>query len=265
MKSLSRVGMSDVVDSSAPAMESFEDLLNEFTCVTAKQNTVVFGTLTSQGKTGFGVEIGGKSEAFVMFEDVGEGKLGDNLGFIVLGAAAPFGRVGEFDETAVRLSHVRYLEVEQLNAMQNKGEVGYAYVTGVNKNASGIEAGLDVEIFGIAGFVPSREVEKRPENGMGRLWNFIGKTVPVKVLPPDNKRRRANSKTMFSHAAAMLSCPSVRRSARYRPRGRRHGGSSLVLQERRPVERSSEGRCREAHGYRQRLRAEGAGVVYARC
>lgn len=184
----------------ASATENFADLLNEYSFSAPGPFDVVTGVVTSEERNGFRVDIGGKSESICPHEEAADIKVGDRASFVVLGLAAGFGRIGEFEETAVRLSRRRIKSAETLTAMQEKGEIGQAYVVDVNRDRNKREVGLNISIAGTQGFVPGAEIKRMP--GMYQFREFVGKTIPVKVVLLQ-KAHGVASKAVFSHAAAV--------------------------------------------------------------
>lgn len=184
----------------AAAIENFADMLNEYPFSAPGPFDVIVGTVSSEELNGFRIDIGGKSESFCPREEAADIAVGDTASFIVLGLASGHGRVGEFEETAVRLSRQRVKSAEVLTAMQQNDEIGEAVVVGVNRDRNKREVGLDIRIAGTAGFVPGAEIKRMP--GMYQFREFVGKTIPVKVALLQ-KAQGGASKAVFSHAAAM--------------------------------------------------------------
>jgi len=168
----------DLIDQYAPEA-SFADLVNLYTPAAHDSFEVITGTVTALDKNGFRVDIGGKSESFVPLHEAGDIEVGQTQKFVVLGPAMAFGRPGEFDETALCLSHRRIEATARIIEMKAKDEVGEAVVIGVNRSKYKRDAGLDVRIGDISGFIPREELLLLP--GMSNLRDFVGKTVRVKA------------------------------------------------------------------------------------
>jgi ribosomal protein S1 len=210
----------------------FAALLDEFAPASPRQFGRLTCTVVSKDANGFRVDHHGKSEAFMPLAEAGDAEVGSVIETVVIGNAMAFGRPGEFDETALCVSHKRVQLSDKIVDLKAKAQgaldqwkkgqlpsedtikevVCYGYVVGVNKNKFKRDAGLDVKIVGsdIAGFVPGDEINQRLP-GMSRFKDFVGKTIPLVVEVPQ-KGHGDRSKAVFSHTKAidLVTCVYLR-------------------------------------------------------
>lgn len=153
------------------------------------RHSLVKGTVVGERKDGFFIDLGRKTESFLPHEEAGDLKVGDSATFFVLS-------IGE-DEQPAELSYLRVKRWQDVETLRDTKATAIATVKSVAKSASGNDAGLNVELCGLTGFVPRSEIEV-----FGRLDTFIGKPLPVKVLIADQFKGR-RGELVLSQALAV--------------------------------------------------------------
>ncbi|MBI3943134.1 MAG: S1 RNA-binding domain-containing protein [Chloroflexi bacterium] len=139
------------------------------------------------------VDIGGKTEAIVPYEDLsklGEESLndiqvGDEVSVYVMNPSTPDG------ELLVSLNMAKSLQDwKRAKELEENGEPVDVEVVGFNKG------GLVVQFGQLQGFIPRSHVAslppQRPDSGQGddRLGTLVGETLTVKVIEVNRRQRR---------------------------------------------------------------------------
>lgn len=144
---------------------------------------IVSGTVAKIDQAGILVDIQYKSDGFVRAEELDgrELKVGDKVDVFIEALSNKDGNV-------------------QLSIKQAKAELkwknlfdSYNFKTAVDaKVTSAVGGGLVVDCEGVRGFVPASQVAKK---GEASFAEFVGRTIPVKVLEIDRRR----GKVILSH------------------------------------------------------------------
>ncbi len=193
----------------------FEAMLNETWKVPGNKKLTdalhgrnVTGKVVAQEADGFRVDCGLKSDCFCPNDEAGDVKLVDEAVFEVIDRYMPTAFLpGDFwDETSLKLSHIRTKAGALLATMKQTREIRDAYVLNVNKNGFKEDKGLNVKIDGLFGFIPRTEVrltdiwQRRGDRKFPSLRPLEGKTIPVMAIP---SKEGSESSAVFSHKAAL--------------------------------------------------------------
>jgi ribosomal protein S1 len=165
--------------------QSVETALYEKTFVTAKPGDVLKGKVVQIQSDAVFVDIGGKTEGIVPFDELSYKpfehpeqvvRVGDEIDVYVL---------REDEEGIVRLSKKRAdLEKTWIRIRQAKEKGDVLYGTVVEQ----VKGGLVVDL-GVRGFIPASHMglgKHAPKN----LEDYIGETLPLKVLEVDQQKGR---------------------------------------------------------------------------
>ncbi len=150
---------------------------------TYKAGDIVKGTVVNTGQTGALIDIQYQSDGFISSEELTETPLrvGDPVEVYIIALSNK--------EGYVELSLKRAAIEKKWRSLYD----AFKYKTALEaKVTSAVAGGLVADLSGIRGFVPASQVVK--QHGQ-QLSDFVGQTVPVKVLEID----RRQNKVILSH------------------------------------------------------------------
>ena len=148
-----------------------------------KTGDIVSGTVAKVDQTGILVDIQYKSDGYIRAEEVDNWdlKVGDKVEVFIETISNKEGNV----ELSLKKAKTE-LKWKALADSLNRRTALEAKVT------SAVGGGLVIDCGGIRGFVPASQVAKK---GEASLSEFVGRTIPVKVLELDRRR----GKVILSH------------------------------------------------------------------
>lgn len=172
-----------------PALGMSQAILDEYDYERLKRGDIRKGIVLSLGANEIVVDIGAKRECIVAASDLQ--KLGDEAAGICEGNEIPVYIVKPEDREGHLVGSLYMAKLEDdwahAEACEQSGEVFEAKVSGQNRG------GLLVPFGRLRGFVPAShlvgpagEGEERPQS----LNNWIGKTLPFKVIEVNRRRNR---------------------------------------------------------------------------
>ena len=150
---------------------------------TFNSGDIVPGTVAKVDQGGILVDIQYKSDGFIRAEEVDnwELKVGDKVDVFIEALLNKDGNV----ELSLKKAKA---ELKWKNLFDS-----YNFKTALDaKVTSAVGGGLVVDCGGVRGFVPASQVAKK---GEASFAEFVGRTIPVKVLEVDRRR----GKVIFSH------------------------------------------------------------------
>ncbi len=162
-----------------------EKKLDEYdkTFKTYKIGDIIKGKVVSLSQTGALVDINYQTDGFLNAEEISQTQI--NVGDTIEASIISLSNKEGYVELSVKKANAEKMWNKLYEAFSSKSLLEA-------KVSSAVGGGLIAEIYGFRSFIPASQVFRQPNQ---QLSDFVGKTLPVKVIEIDKKQ----NKIILSH------------------------------------------------------------------